>query len=873
MITSPVDLCVVGDTLHLVSSDSAALAPAFGGRLVDPQYRPAITGTRSGWSVPIDGLAPEMLVALAGNPVTTQVVELARFVSAVLDACATGRMVPCYDRRVPRMLAVSPQIALSTGALVKMLPSWYASETALANLCSDISERHARLVPPKPDPLIRDWAEATRDRLATGARFALRLNPPDDVCTTWTLAPWIISLNDPTTMLEYDPASNASVLGCTRGDLEQLVTRGWRTLSDETHVRTAFGSTPQEVELDDDHVIKVLRATTALAARGVDILTPPGILRPRKVHSRAKASGTPSGLQTIDLKLQVNVEVHDEDGQVLSLSENDVNRLALAKSNLVELGGRWMVVDASGARNASRLVARAKQQLSAADLLYADEDLTSMDLAGVTGWVGTALRGETFSAAEARDAHEDVRAQLRHYQRDGLGWMTWLEETGIGGVLADDMGLGKTLQVLARTVADHAGPTLVVCPASVVSNWVREAQKFAPTLRVGVFHGPDRGSVAGLAADRDLIVTTYGVLRRDTTLVEQCWHRVVLDEAQFIKNPMTAGARAARALRATHRLALTGTPVENHLGDLWSIMQFAEPGLLGARANFNQRFVTDSPDPTDVAALTRLISPVMLRRTKLDPGVADELPKKIDHRVDCAMSTEQIGLYEATVRTLLEDSAHCVGIDRRGKILGALTRLKMICAHPSMIADQSTLSHRSGKLNRLTDLLAEITAAGDATIVFSQFASLLAPMAKHLEQVLGVPVLYFTGKTPPADRTSIVDQFMSESGPPILLISLKSGGVGLNLTRANHVVHYDQWWNPAVEDQASDRAWRIGQQKTVQVHHLVCPGTLEERIAELVQSKRAIAAAVTGLRALSELDTAGLSELVTLSREQIVGAG
>jgi non-specific serine/threonine protein kinase len=415
---------------------------------------------------------------------------------------------------------------------------------------------------------------------------------------------------------------------------------------------------------------------------------------------------------------------------------------------------------------------------------------------------------------------------------------------------------------------------LVVCPAVVVENWARETARFAPSLRVGVFHGAQRRSASALAEAHDLVITTYDLLRRDRSLREQPWHRVVLDEAQAIKNPKTKVAIAARELVAPHRLALTGTPVENHLGDLWSIMQFVEPGLLGKRSEFTETFVvTNEPDPEALLALQRITRPVLLRRSKRDPGVADDLPDKIEMRVDCALTPEQVALYDATTEALITGIADVEGIVRRGQVLAALTRLKQICAHPWLITKEGSLVGRSGKFERLCELVDEIVAEGDAAIIFTQFAQLVDPISSELSRRLGRRVVSFTGKTGLVGRQVAVDEFSGEDGPPLIVISKLAGGKGINLVRANHVIHYDHWWNPAVEDQASDRAWRIGQHRTVEVHDMICPGTLEDRIAALLARKRELASQVTGLSDLVDLDTESLRELVSLGRSELIEVG
>jgi non-specific serine/threonine protein kinase len=380
-----------------------------------------------------------------------------------------------------------------------------------------------------------------------------------------------------------------------------------------------------------------------------------------------------------------------------------------------------------------------------------------------------------------------------------------------------------------------------------------------------------------------VVVTSYGVMRRDEQLQAIDWHRVVLDEAQAIKNPTTATAKAARKLKGTHRLVVTGTPVENHLGELWSLMAFANPGLLGTQTAFKTRYANalDADSGVSLETLRKRIAPFVLRRHKTAPGIADELPERIIVRDDCTLTREQAALYQAVVDDMRSDVADATGMKRRGKVLAGITKLKQICNHPATIAPTpddeagtSDLAGRSGKLDRLVELAAEIIEEGEAVVVFSQYATFLRRVAAHLRTALDVGVENLDGKMSRVARDAAVERFSALDGPPVLCVSLKAGGTGLNLVRANHVIHFDRWWNPAVEDQASDRVWRIGQTRGVVVHTLVCPGTLEERIADLLDQKRSLADAVVSSspeQLISELDDAALAALVELDSDLATG--
>ncbi len=477
--------------------------------------------------------------------------------------------------------------------------------------------------------------------------------------------------------------------------------------------------------------------------------------------------------------------------------------------------------------------------------------------------------------------------ELRPYQQRGLAWLSFLSSLGLGACLADDMGLGKTVQLLALLLAEreHAerrkrlAPTLLVCPMSVVGNWEREAERFAPGLGVHVHHGPERlaeKKFARAARASDLVITTYALATRDReTLGAVEWGRVALDEAQNIKTIDTKQTRAIRSLRARHRVALTGTPVENRLTELHSIMDFLNPGLLGPAATFKRcyaRPIERYRDEHATALLRQATGPFILRRLKTDRQIIGDLPEKIEMRVDCHLTKEQASLYEAVVEEMLKKASKVEGIERSGVILAALVKLKQVCNHPAhLLKDRSRLDGRSGKLARLEEILAEALAEGDRALCFTQFSEFGHMLSAHLQERLGREVMFLHGGTSRSARDEMVQRFQSDAGPSVFVLSLKAGGTGLNLTAANHVVHFDRWWNPAVEDQATDRAFRIGQCKNVQVRKLTCVGTLEERIDTLINRKKDLADRIvgTGEAWITELDTAQLRELVTLSADAV----
>jgi SNF2 family DNA or RNA helicase len=410
---------------------------------------------------------------------------------------------------------------------------------------------------------------------------------------------------------------------------------------------------------------------------------------------------------------------------------------------------------------------------------------------------------------------------------------------------------------------------------SLVGNWQREAAKFAPGLRVYAHHGGARlhgDALRELLEQTDLIVSTYATATRDIDeLAGYEWTRVVLDEAQAVKNSLSRAAKAVRRLRAGHRVALTGTPMENRLAELWSIMDFLNPGLLGSSEQFRTRYSIpiERHGQTEPAERLRAVTrPYILRRVKTDPAIIDDLPEKIEIKQYCQLTTEQASLYQAVVDDMIDKIENTEGIERRGNVLAAMTKLKQVCNHPAqLLHDRSPVGHRSGKVIRLEEILEEILAERDRVLCFTQFTEFAEMLVPHLAARFGHDVAYLHGGTPKKRRDEMVARFQSEDGPSIFLLSLKAGGTGLNLTAANHVVHLDRWWNPAVENQATDRAFRIGQRRTVQVRKFICTGTLEEKIDEMIEEKKALADLVVtdGEGWLTELSTRDLREVFALS--------
>jgi non-specific serine/threonine protein kinase len=479
-----------------------------------------------------------------------------------------------------------------------------------------------------------------------------------------------------------------------------------------------------------------------------------------------------------------------------------------------------------------------------------------------------------------------LQATLRPYQQTGLNWLWFLSELGLGACLADDMGLGKTIQVISLLLAQketgRSRPSLLVLPASLLANWKGELERFAPSLSFVCLHPSEleRTELARISADplqiqapSDVVLTTYGMLQRQERLRQLEWNLIVLDEAQAIKNAGTQQAKAVKTLKGRARIALTGTPIENRLSDLWSLFDFICPGLLGSAPRFKQ-FVTalEKCEPPSYAPLRTLVQPYILRRMKTDRSVISDLPDKVEMAVWCGLSKVQARLYGQSVQDLAKAlKEQQEGMKRRGLILAALLRFKQICNHPGQaVGDGDYGEERSGKFVRLRELAEEIASRQEKVLIFTQFREMTVPIATFLATLFGRPGLVLHGGTPVAERKKLVDRFQQEEGPPFFVLSLKAGGSGLNLTAASHVIHFDRWWNPAVENQATDRAFRIGQKKNVMVHKFVCKGTVEEKIDAMIAAKSGLATELLeGAEALlTEMDDAALLQLVALDLEK-----
>jgi SNF2 family DNA or RNA helicase len=564
-------------------------------------------------------------------------------------------------------------------------------------------------------------------------------------------------------------------------------------------------------------------------------------------------------------------------------------QMASLKHPLVAWKGKWVALDPETLKQITAVIQASRgagfESMTRGEALAAALTGTAR-IPGVSEAIEVEVAGDFGAAlAELKNLPDkpitqpaSFRGELRPYQLRGLAWLDGLTRLGLGGILADDMGLGKTIEVLALLLhrqnqsPQFGPPTLLVCPTSLLGNWEREIAKFAPSIPFFVHHGNNRDVLPQHFRPHTIILTTYGVIRREEEIFgARGWGLVVVDEAQAIKNAGSAQAKAVRKLKAPCKLALTGTPIENRLLELWSIMAFALTGYLGNESSFRERFSTPIEkyrDPDAATELRQRVGPFILRRLKTDRAIIQDLPEKNEMKVYTQLTKEQAILYQARVEQMDKDLAAATNIERRGRILALLTHLKQICNHPSQfLKQQGPYKARSGKLERLTDMLEEVLESGEKALVFTQFKEMGDRLQIHLNEVLGFEPPFLHGGSSREQRDEMVRTFQEDiDGPRIMLLSLKAGGVGLNLTAATHVFHFDRWWNPAVEDQATDRTYRIGQTKNVQVHKLITMGTLEEKIDGMLESKRDLADRVVGSGEgwLTELDDDALRRLVSL---------
>jgi len=748
---------------------------------------------------------------------------------------------------------------------------------------------------------LKDWTRPISVSAASPFRLCFRVEEPNDGNDKWYVRYLLQANHDPSLLIPAEKAwKGKDILPFTDKGFnshEYLLLSLGQASGICPHIETSLRTSgPSGYELDAMGAHEFLtQKALILEQSGFGVMLPAWWTgKGTKLRLTARANvKTPQMQSASGISLEQIVQFNWEvalGGEKLSFEE--LQRLAKFKAPLVKVRGQWVLLDAEEIQAAIQFWKRkASEQTTLREVVQmalggekAPGNIPIEEISA-SGWIADLLRQlDGKCPFQELSQPKAFQGRLRPYQMRGYSWLSFFRKWGLGACLADDMGLGKTIQTLALIQKDWGSgerrPVLLICPTSVVNNWQKEASRFTPELPVMVHHGIERmrgETFRTTAMEHAIVVSSYALLNRDfETFKDLNWAGVVLDEAQNIKNPETKQAKAARAIQADYRIALTGTPVENNVGDLWSIMEFLNSDFLGTQAEFKNRFfipIQAARDPEASERLKRLTGPFILRRLKTDKTIIADLPEKIEMKVFCTLTKEQASLYEAVVKDTMEALDESKGIQRKGIVLATLSKLKQVCNHPAhFLGDNSPIPGRSGKLTRLTEMAEEMAEVGDRALIFTQFSEMGAILQRHLQEVFGREVLFLHGGTPKKHRDQMVERFQAhDDGPFLFILSLKAGGTGLNLTRANHVIHFDRWWNPAVENQATDRAFRIGQTKNVEVHKFICAGTLEEKIDEMIERKKEVAESVigTGEAWLTELSTVELRNLFSLRKEAI----
>ncbi|GAX37172.1 DEAD/DEAH box helicase [Nodularia sp. NIES-3585] len=755
---------------------------------------------------------------------------------------------------------------------------------------------------------LKSWTMPLQYQLAGKALFrsCFQLLPPASGETDWILAYFLQAADDPDFLVDAATIWNHPVEQLVYQDRtieqpQETLLRGLGLASRLYPVIAPSLETeyPQSCHLNPLQAYEFIKSVTwRFEDSGLGVILPPSLANREgwanrlglkiNAETQKKKQGR-LGLQSL-LNFQWQLAIG---GQTISKAE--FNKLVALNSPLVEINGEWVELRSQDIKTAQTFFASRKDEmtLSLEDALrLSSGDTQAIEKLPVVSFEASGTLQELIGALTNNQAISPLatpanfQGQLRPYQERGAAWLAFLERWGLGACLADDMGLGKTIQLIAfllhlKEQDALENPTLLVCPTSILGNWEREIKKFAPSLKVLQHHGDKRlkgKAFVEAVKKHDVIITSYSLVHRDVKYLQSVdWQTVVLDEAQNVKNPEAKQSQAVRELKSTFRIALTGTPVENKLQELWSILDFLNPGYLGNRQFFQRRFAMPIEKYGDTASLNQLrdlVQPFILRRLKTDRDIIQDLPEKQEMTVFCGLAAEQAALYQQVVEASLAEIESAEGLQRRGMILGLLVKLKQICNHPAQYLKAATLKeHSSAKLQRLDEMLNVALEEGDRALIFTQFAEWGKLLKAHLQQTLGQEILFLYGGSTKKQREEMIDRFQHDpQGPPIMILSLKAGGVGLNLTRANHVFHFDRWWNPAVENQATDRVFRIGQTRNVQVHKFVCTGTLEEKIHDMIESKKQLAEQVvnTGEEWLTEMNTDQLRDLLILDRSAII---
>jgi SNF2 family DNA or RNA helicase len=815
-----------------------------------------------------------------------------------------GFLNSTIDAQVRGMLAGQPLLETRVmAALPSAVRQWLQSLTSASQAINADAMGVERL-----EAALKAWTMPLQHQLAGKPLFrsCFQLIPPVSGSTDWVLAYFLQAADDPDFLIDaatiWDhPVGQFIYHDRTIDEPQETLLRGLGLASRLYPVLAASLETeyPLSCHLNPLQAYEFIKSVAwRFEDSGLGVILPPSLANREGWANRLGLKITAEtqkqqpgglGLQSL-LNFQWQLAIGGQ-----TISQTQFNKLVALNSPLVEINGEWVELRPQDIKTAQTFFAERKNDmaLSLEDALrLSSGDTQVISKLPVVSFaasgtleelLGTLTNNQTISPLPTP---ANFQGELRPYQERGAAWLAFLSRWGLGACLADDMGLGKTIQLIAfllhlkeQDALEH--PTLLVCPTSILGNWEREIKKFAPNLQVLQHHGDKRlkGKAFSTAVKKhDVIITSYSLIHRDIkTLQTVDWQVVVLDEAQNVKNPEAKQSQAVRELNTTFRIALTGTPVENRLQELWSILDFLNPGYLGNRQFFQRRFAMPIEKYGDTASLNQLrglVQPFILRRLKTDRHIIQDLPEKQEMTVFCGLTAAQATLYQEVVEAALAEIESASGLQRRGMILALLMKLKQICNHPAQYLKLPTLEkHSSAKLQRLDEMLNVVLETGERALIFTQFAEWGKLLQAHLQQTLGEEILFLYGSTSKKQREEMIDRFQHDpQGPPMMILSLKAGGVGLNLTRANHVFHFDRWWNPAVENQATDRVFRIGQTRNVQVHKFVCTGTLEEKIHDMIESKKQLAAQVVGAGEewLTEMDTEQLRNLLILDRSAII---
>ncbi|KPK32358.1 MAG: hypothetical protein AMS24_04440 [Chlamydiae bacterium SM23_39] len=756
---------------------------------------------------------------------------------------------------------------------------------------------------------VKEWQQPIKNTSISPFKLCLRLEEPEEsysikknieiANSLWKVNYFIQAYDDPSLLINIEDIWNPKGLKRKVLDRSNFNTRQFiltslgMALSICPHIESSLHShIPTGFSLNSNEVITFLKEyMEKFEEIGIGVISP-NWWKKDKINLNAKAFIESSFIKknkSIWDSLNISWNIYLGNSK---LSREELFQLALLKDPIIKMRGEWIILNKEELNKALRLLEKKFCQpknpldlLNIANGVFEKENMIPITEIKANGWIKEFL--DTINgkvSLKILNVPQNFKGILRPYQIRGYSWICFLQKWQLGACLADDMGLGKTPQTLAMIMynwekSKKTNPFLLICPTSLLGNWKREVEKFTPQLSVHIHHGLNRkkdNSFIKHIKNKKLVITSYALLQRDEKFIQKIkWEGIILDEAQNIKNKNTKQTKSVYKLEGKYRLALTGTPIENSIGDLWSIMHFLNPGYLGSYEKFKDTFfkgIHIEKDPVKTSTLKELTTPLILRRLKTDRTIISDLPQKIEIKNYCALTSEQISLYENVVADANGFLEKAKDIERKGIIIATFSKLKQICNHPvNFLKDNSSLDNRSGKLIRLKELLEEVYSIRDHCLIFTQYAEMGHLLKKFIEGLYGEEVFFLYGQTSKKNRDFMIEQFQKDQGPLIFILSIKAGGIGLNLTKANNVFHFDRWWNPAVENQATDRAFRIGQKKNVQVYKFICSGTIEESIDELIEGKKELASNIIGKGEswLTELSTDRIKELWKLRKSTL----